>query len=283
MAKLRKVTRQRKIGHTGTLDPYASGVLLVCLGQATKIVQYMAEDEKTYEAQVTLGAATTTEDIEGEVVQQKTVVTPPSSFDISRTLQECTGTFKQTPPMYSAVKVKGRRLYEYAREGTPVERPQRDVTIYSLRLLQDSVTFSEGKLSFWVHLRCSKGTYVRTLTVDIGRTLGYPAHMSALVRTSSGQFALEDCLTFTDIEHHVQEKTLQSQLFSFEQGVASLKKMTVQDSLAVKIKNGAVLPLPEGLDEERFTIFNEAEELLAVYQPHPSKPGLMKPEKVFTG
>lgn len=282
VGKLRTLTRQRKIGHTGTLDPYATGVLPVCIGQATKVVPYMAEDEKTYEAEVTLGAATTTEDVEGEIIDQKNVTVPPSPHDVSQALQKWTGTFKQIPPMYSAVKVNGRRLYEYAREGTEVERPQRTVTIHELQLLEDSVKFDEGRLSFSVHLRCSKGTYVRTLAVDIGQSLGFPAYMSALVRTVSGRFALEDCLTFADVEHHVQENTLESKLIPFEQGLASLKKLTVHDELGAKVQNGAVLPLPVSMEETRFTVFNDSGKLLAIYQPHPSKPGLMKPERVFT-
>lgn len=279
--KLRKLTQQQKIGHTGTLDPGAAGVLPVCLGQATKVAQYMADDQKTYEAEVTLGTATLTEDREGKAIEEKVLAGPIPSIDISRVLQQWTGTFQQTPPMYSAVKVNGRRLYEYAREGIEVDRPQRWVTINELALFENSVQFNEGKQSFTIHIRCSKGTYMRILAVDIGRSLGYPAHMSALTRTASGAFTLENCLTFAEIEQHAQEETLQRQLMPISQGLQSLETMTVPSALTEKIKNGAVLSRPEEMKESRFTIYNDDGELLAVYQPHPSKPGLMKPEKVF--
>lgn len=279
--RLRKITRQRKIGHTGTLDPGAEGVLPVCLGKATKVVQYMTADQKTYEALITIGTATETEDRCGEIIAEQKVEKPLSRNEILTALQKWTGPIEQTPPMYSAVKVKGKRLYEYARQGIEVERPKRQVTIFEMALLDRDTEFDGKNPSFRVRIRCSKGTYIRTLAVDIGRTLGYPAHMSSLLRTASGVFTLEDCLTFARIEELMQEGRLEHGLFPLDQGLAVLPRLTVDKLSADKIKNGAVLPLPKGMQEERFTVYNEKGRLLAVYIPHPDKPEFMKPEKVF--
>lgn len=279
--QLRKLTGQRKIGHTGTLDPGAEGVLPVCLGKATKVVQYMAEDVKAYKAEVTLGAATTTEDGYGDMIAEKVITSPLSPHDIAETLERFKGKIEQTPPMYSAVKVKGKRLYEYARQGVEVERPKRNITILELDLIEDSLQFTGERIRFSVHIRCSKGTYVRTLAVDIGRDLGFPAHMSALIRTESGVFSLDDCLTFAEIKEHARKETLAGHLFPLDRALSRLQSLTVNNSLAEKIKNGAVLPVPEEMEAERFTVYNEREELLAVYQHHPAKSGFMKPEKVF--
>jgi tRNA pseudouridine55 synthase len=281
VATLRNITHQRRIGHTGTLDPAAVGVLPICFGKATKVVQYMSEDEKSYEAEITLGQATTTEDSDGEIIAEKAIEHPLSRKEIMDALKKWTGTIEQTPPMYSAVKVKGKRLYEYARKGIEIERPKRQVTIYELELLDSRTEFTGERISFRVRIHCSKGTYIRTLAVDIGRTLGYPAHMSALIRTASGAFTLEDCFTFETIEKLVQENHLEEKLFPLGKALTSLARLTVDRDEEVKIKNGAVLPFPHGMEENRFTVYNEKGILLAVYRSHPTKPGLMKPEKVF--
>lgn len=279
---LRKLTGQLKIGHTGTLDPGVEGVLPVCLGKATKVVQYMSEDSKTYEAEVTLGTATTTEDQFGEIIEEKSVERPLTPHEINNVLQKLIGTIEQTPPMYSAVKVRGKRLYEYARKGIEVERPKRNIIVYELKLLDNGMAFTGNRMLFAVGIHCGKGTYVRTLAVDIGKALGYPAHMSALIRTTSGVFSLDNCLTFAEVEEHVKAETLADKLFPFDKALSSLERLTADNSLAEKIKHGAVLPIPEGMEEKRFTVYNEKGELLAVYQPHPTKSGLMKPEKVLS-
>ncbi|HEU5138861.1 MAG TPA: tRNA pseudouridine(55) synthase TruB, partial [Bacillales bacterium] len=193
-----------------------------------------------------------------------------------------TGPVEQVPPMYSAVKVKGKRLYEYAREGLEIERPKRQVRIYELKLLDSHETFHGEFPVFRVRVRCSKGTYIRTLAVNIGQELGYPAHMSALLRTISGNFSLADCLTLEQIEKMVEKRELEDQLFPIDKAISSLPKMTVNESVEAKVRNGAVLPLPSGMEEKTFTVYNEEGHLLAVYQEHPAKPGLMKPQKVFT-
>ncbi|HET7521913.1 MAG TPA: tRNA pseudouridine(55) synthase TruB [Bacillales bacterium] len=281
VAKIRKLTRQRKIGHTGTLDPDAVGVLPICLGKATKIVQYMSADTKMYEAEITLGTSTTTEDRSGEVVAEQNIGRPLAREEIVAALRKWTGPIEQTPPMYSAVKVRGKRLYEYAREGIEVERPKRAVTIFELTLLDDRRQFSGERISFSVRVRCSKGTYIRTLASDIGATLGYPAHMSQLTRTASGPFTVDDCLTLSEVERSAGDNTLSSKLFPLDKGLSSFKRLVVDEKTAKKIVNGNVLPFPQGMKDGRFTVYNEEGTLLAIYRRHPAKPGWMKPEKVL--
>lgn len=281
VAKLRGMTKQRKVGHTGTLDPGVDGVLPICFGKATKVAQYMSDDVKTYEGEVTLGKATATEDGDGEVVSSRPVDRIIPRDEIISEFEKLTGTMEQIPPMYSAVKVNGRRLYEYAREGIEVERPKRQITIYELKLVDNRREFYGGNVSFSFRVRCSKGTYVRTLAVDIGKRLGFPAHMSSLIRIVAGPFTLKDCLTFQDIEVLLSGHDLEARLFPLDSVLSSFKRLTVDQTLENKIKNGSVLPLPGGMEEKRFSVYNEEGTFLAIYVHHPTKPGLMKPEKVF--
>lgn len=281
VARIRALTRQKKIGHTGTLDPDARGVLPLCLGAATKVVKYMTDDVKTYEAEMVLGTATTTEDQSGDVVAEKPVEHPISRDEIVAALQQWTGRIEQIPPMYSAVKVRGKRLYEYAREGITVDRPKRHVTVYESELLDDRETFSGERVSFSIRVRCSKGTYIRTLVVDIGHTLGYPAHLARLVRTSSGSLTLQDCFSLAEVENMVDRHTLQAHLLPMDRGLSSLERITVDEKTASKMANGAVLPLRKGMAENLFSVYNEDGTLIAVYRRHPGKSGWMKPDKVF--
>ncbi|BFJ01675.1 tRNA pseudouridine(55) synthase TruB [Priestia megaterium] len=282
--KVRKLLRTKKVGHTGTLDPDVTGVLPICIGRATKIVEYLTGATKTYEGEVTLGFSTTTEDSSGEIVEEKKVVDSFSRAQIEEVLSSMTGELQQVPPMYSAVKVKGKKLYEYARQGIEVERPVRNIHIYSFELLDDRATFEGEQISFKFRVTCSKGTYVRTLAVMIGKALGYPSHMSYLQRTGSGQFSLEDCVTFEDIERAVEEETINEKLHSIEEALNHLPKLQISDTLAEKVKNGVVLPCTE--DEELkkepfFLMINSAGKCLAIYAQHPTKKHLMKPVKVL--
>ncbi|HET7629101.1 MAG TPA: tRNA pseudouridine(55) synthase TruB [Bacillales bacterium] len=279
--KMRKWSGQRKIGHTGTLDPAATGVLLLCFGTATKAVPYLTEDDKEYEATIVLGSATTTEDAEGEVIARKKVTELPSVAKIESVLSEWTGNIRQVPPMYSAVKVNGRKLYEYAREGIEVDRPERFVTIHALELMSDGIRTHEDEASFRVRVHCSKGTYIRTLAVDIGKSLGYPAHLTSLKRTRSGMFSLSDCLSLKQAERLAEDGELDDALVPLEKAFRAMPRWIVPADAAEKIKNGSVLPLPEEMKANRFTVYNEKGSLLAVYRRHPHKEGYMKPERVF--
>ncbi|MFC0558561.1 tRNA pseudouridine(55) synthase TruB [Halalkalibacter alkalisediminis] len=278
--KIRRLFQTKKVGHTGTLDPDVNGVLPICIGKATKVVEYMSGYSKQYEGEVTIGFSTTTEDKSGEKVESKKVVEQWSTSFIKGILAEFEGDIVQIPPMYSAVKVNGKKLYEYARAGKEVERPERNITIHSIELLSE-LTYENDTASFRFRVHCSKGTYVRTLAVDIGRKLGYPAHMSDLVRTLSGPYQLEDSFTFEDLELKKELGTLTEVLIPFDTAVGYLPKVVVDSETERKIKNGSVIPVKKGLEQNRFTVYNEKGECLAVYKRHPTKEGLIKPEKMF--
>lgn len=281
--KLRKILKTKKIGHTGTLDPDVTGVLPICIGKATKIAEYITDAGKAYEGEVTIGFSTTTEDASGEVVEKEMVNRTISREEILRVLQSLTGEIEQTPPMYSAVKVNGVRLYEYARKGIVVERPSRKVMIYSINLLDERTEFAGETISFRFQVSCSKGTYIRTLAVMIGEALGFPAHMSKLVRTQSASFTLTDCLTLEEVERLMAEGSISQVLRPLESALSHLPKMQINDKVAEKVKNGALLEIPENLKTCDGPIIAETAEglALAIYAKHPNKQGLLKPVKVL--
>lgn len=281
--RLRKILKMKRIGHTGTLDPDVTGVLPICIGRATKVAEYITDAGKQYEGEVTLGWTTTTEDASGDIVVHKKVNQSFTREQIESVLKSFVGTIEQTPPMYSAVKVKGKKLYEYARQGIEVERPTRKVNIYELQLLDDRAIFTGETIKFRFRVTCSKGTYIRTLAVMIGQALGYPAHMSELIRTRSASFSLDDCFTFEQIEKHMVDESMDQVLMPLELGISHLPKYQINDKVAEKVKNGAVISIPEQLKEIEGPIMIESEnhKALALYIHHPSKPGLMKPTKVL--
>ncbi|WP_042456415.1 tRNA pseudouridine(55) synthase TruB [Neobacillus dielmonensis] len=281
--KLRKILRMKKIGHTGTLDPDVTGVLPICIGKATKVAEYITDAGKAYEGEVTIGFSTTTEDASGEIVEKKQVDRTITREEILNVLKSLTGEIEQTPPMYSAVKVGGVRLYEYARKGIQVERPTRRVTIYSNELLDDRTEFTGEIIQFKFRVNCSKGTYIRTLAVMIGEALGFPAHMSSLIRIRSASFTLNDCLTFEQIENLMEEGILSDYLRPLEMALSYLPKMMINDTVAEKVKNGALLKIPDHLLNCNEPIVAETPDgrALAIYTKHPSKPDLLKPLKVL--
>ncbi|MGC4375677.1 tRNA pseudouridine(55) synthase TruB [Fictibacillus sp. Mic-4] len=279
--KLRKLLRTKKIGHTGTLDPEVTGVLPICVGRATKIAQYLSDYAKSYEAEVTIGQSTTTEDRHGEIVETRKVEEPLERETVEAVLRSFVGDIEQTPPMYSAVKINGKKLYEYARQGIEIERPARTVHIYSIDLISKEGRFEPPFPSFAIRVTCSKGTYVRTLAVDIGKKLGFPAHMSRLVRTASGPFQLNDCVTFEELETLIKKEEVDKALFPIEKGLEAFEKLIVNREIEAKIRNGAVLPLSKEVEHSPFAVYNEKGACLALYQKHPTKPYLMKPEKIL--
>ncbi len=191
--RARRALKVKKVGHTGTLDPMATGVLPLCLGEATKIAQFITESTKAYDATLQLGATTDTLDADGKILEERPV--PPMSAErLEQALEAFRGTFLQTPPMYSAVKVGGRRLYELARAGEEVERAAREVTVHEL-VLRD---FSAAQVRLSV--RCSKGFFVRVLAAELGEALGCCAHLTALRRTASGKLSVSDAVTLADLE-----------------------------------------------------------------------------------
>ncbi len=279
--KLRKILHMKRIGHTGTLDPSVEGVLPICLGQATKVAEYIMNQGKTYVATVSIGTSTTTEDADGEVVEQNLSTKHFSKEQIISALQRLTGEITQTPPMYSAVKVNGKRLYEYAREGKVIERPSRKVTIHRLELLDTATEFNGETISFSIEIDCSKGTYIRTLAVQIGELLGYPAHMSSLIRTASGSFTKDQCLTLSEVNNANLNATLETSIFPIQYALDDWPMIEITGEIEKSITNGQVIPVNPMLETNEKIVFIKNAKPLAVYIKHPTKDGMMKPEKMF--
>lgn len=254
VAKVRGMLRVRRIGHTGTLDPAVTGVLPLCIGRSTRFVEYLQDMPKTYEATLRFGIATDTEDLTGNVIEEKDAAFLTESMIVSAALSFI-GDIEQVPPMVSAIKINGKRLYELAREGITVERPSRRVSIYEINILKVMATGAQPELSFSV--RCSKGTYIRTLCVDIGRKLGVPAVMAELVRTESAGIKQEQCVQLEQIPDLVKQGGLE-------------EKLLVPDAMLVEIPSAFVVH-PESLH----VLQGKAVEAARV-QPPPDKEGLLK-------
>ena len=236
VAKLRGIMRQKKIGHTGTLDPDATGVLPVCLGSATKLCDMLTDKEKEYIAKVQLGVSTDTQDMTGTVISTKEVTV--NEKEVESAIQSFVGVYEQIPPMYSALKVNGKKLYELAREGKEVERKARPVTIYEIEILEMNLP------NLSIRVKCSKGTYIRTLCHDLGEMLGCGAAMAALERTKSGQFSLETALTLEELEEKLtkagehREEIIQSLVIPVDKMFFELPKLRLLPQWERLVQNG---------------------------------------------
>lgn len=279
--KLRKILGTKKVGHTGTLDPNVEGVLPICIGQATKVAEYVTDSGKEYEAVVTIGKSTETEDSDGAVVFSDETYKKITRSDIENALEKLTGEIVQIPPMYSAVKVNGRKLYEYARKGIEVERPERVVRIDKLELLSTNELYVGEEVSFQIRIACGKGTYIRTLAVQIGEILGFPAHMASLVRTSSGTYRQDDCRTLAEVAELKNDGKIDSFIRPLEDALADFTSVEVSEEEYIKVVHGQVLPTHPKLAEDTSIVFMKKDKAIAVYKNHPTKLGLMKPEKMF--
>lgn len=248
---LRRVLKTKRVGHAGTLDPLATGVLVLGINKGTKLLQFLEHDSKSYRATLKLGVSTTTYDSEGEVVEEKPYQNDVTIAMIQSVFQQFTGTIEQTPPIYSAIKKNGRPLYDYARKGETVEIEKRQVVIESLELL----SFEEDTLTFDV--ACSKGTYIRSLCVDIAKALGYPGMMSGLIRTRSGRFTLEDAQDLEAIKKGVEIK-----LISNDEALKAMPQLVVEDDNMIiqgkRLKSDI---------QTQVAIYNQEGHLLAVYEP----------------
>lgn len=248
---LSKELGTKKIGHTGTLDPIATGVLVVCIGDALKLVELLTNHDKEYIAKIRLGVETDTLDITGKVLREEEI-RKYSKEEVEEVLKGFVGKIKQVAPKYSAIKVNGKKLYEYARNGEDVELPVRDIEIYDLKLASDIVN---GE--FYIKCRVSKGTYIRSLIRDIGVSLGTVATMVELERTRLGSFGLENTYTLDDIRYG---------MFSMMEicDVVNLPKLVVDKDMEKKIRNGCVLD--KFFDDDMVMIMNEVNRLIAIYQ-----------------
>ena len=264
VAKLRGITGQKKIGHTGTLDPDATGVLPVCLGTATKLCDMLTDKDKTYEAVLLLGVSTDTQDAGGEVLGTSDTA-GLGEKEVREAIQSFVGGYDQVPPMYSALKVGGKRLYELAREGKVVERKARPVDIYQIRVLKMDLP------RVWMEVSCSKGTYIRTLCHDIGEKLGCGGCMEELFRTKVSSFLLSDSLTLADINKRMQEGTLGEVLVPVDAMFGGYRKIVVKEPWISLARNGNSLPIKavtggEGIEDgEEVRLYNEAGQFIAIY------------------
>lgn len=236
VAKVRGITREKKAGHTGTLDPMATGVLPIMLGGATKFLDYLPDSDKGYRAEFILGKTTDTLDITGNITGEYEVTA--TKAEVEKVLEEFRGTINQLPPMYSAVSVDGKRLYDLARQGIEVERQARQVEIKKLELID----CSENK--YTIDVICSKGTYIRTLIDDVGRRLGCGAVMTSLTRTLAMGFTLDDCFTIDELQRLKDtDSGFDSVLIDLEKILVPYESVSVSSAQARRFANGGTLSL----------------------------------------
>ncbi|MBP1155960.1 MULTISPECIES: tRNA pseudouridine(55) synthase TruB [unclassified Paenibacillus] len=290
VAKVRRIVRIKRIGHTGTLDPQVTGVLPLCIGRATRLVEYVQEMPKSYEAVLLLGLSTDTQDLSGQVLQRLErpgdLLTPQQ---VTEAIAKFVGTIEQVPPMYSAVKVEGRRLYELARQGVEVERKARTVTIYSIEVLNTDWSGELPEVRFRVS--CSKGTYIRTLCADIGEALGIPAVMGELVRTSTGNIGPEQCLTLEQVEELHEHGSLSDKLIPMEHVLGFLPSVRLDEHLTRRALQGQKIRLepqqwPHANSSQadlgkHIAGFSDDGRLIGIFEWDPQH-GLLLPNKIFS-
>lgn len=284
VAKLRGILRERKIGHTGTLDPQATGVLPVCVGKATKLCELMLDKEKTYEAVMLLGVTTDTEDMTGTILERKPVRI--TEDEVRRAAEKFTGVYGQIPPMYSALKVDGKRLYELAREGREIERKPRTVEIYENMPLSVE-TDEEGFVkTVTLRVRCSKGTYIRSLLRDMGEYLGCGACMKSLMRTQAGAFGIGDALTLAEVERARDEGRLTEIVLPIDSFLMKYPGVSVVPEFEKYLYNGNQLELSmlseriTPADGDGFRVYDTYGKLIGLYLYRGNRKQL-QPEKMF--
>ncbi len=277
VARCRRILRTKKIGHTGTLDPFATGVVVILVGKATRLAQFLDKDAKEYKAIVRLGFETDTGDRTGELRITNYELRDISNAEIEAVLPEFRGEIMQTPPMYSAKKVEGKKLYELARKGIEIERKAVKVTNYELQVTNYE---SEKKktdsglwtLDFGLRVLCSAGTYIRTLAEDIGKRLSVGAHLAELRRTRAGKFHLSQAVTLEKLEEIVAANKLSEILISPNEAVSHLAEVKLSDDETAKIKNG--VRLQKHLNDSKegdFLRLTTDENLLAIGFYHESE------------
>lgn len=284
VAKLRGITKQRKIGHTGTLDPDAAGVLPVCLGRGTKVCDLLTDKDKTYETVLLLGTTTDTQDISGEVLEKRQTENLTEET-VRAVILSFLGEYDQIPPMYSALKVNGRKLYELAREGKTVERKARRVKIYDIEILSMCLPRVKMKVT------CSKGTYIRTLCHDIGDKLECGGCMEELIRTKVSRFEIQDAYTLSQISEMMSENKLEAAVVPVDAMFSEYRKVTVKpkwESLAhngngfpakaVWIENAEGNEMPDGetqsivlQNKEKVRVYDRERNFIGLYEYRASK------------
>lgn len=261
---VRKKLGKIKTGHTGTLDPDATGILPICVGKATKLSDYIASSTKQYKAVVTLGKTTTTQDASGDVIEQKQVNC--TKDDIIKAVLNFKGEQMQIPPMYSAIKINGKKLYELAREGKEIERKKRKITIYNIE-----VTKFIDKENFEITVLCSKGTYIRALCNDIGEVLGCGAYMKELLRTQTGDFYIKDAIKLEQLDDILSKNQLQGVLIPIKDVLYNYKSFVVLKNANKFLYNGNKISLnfvkdnKNLIQNEKIVIYDENNNLIGIY------------------
>ena len=263
VAKLRGIAGQKKIGHTGTLDPDAEGVLPVCLGKATKVCELLTDKDKTYRAVLCLGQTTDTQDASGTVLETSDV-SNLNEAQVTEAIQGFVGEYAQIPPMYSALKVGGKKLYELAREGKTVERKARNVMIHSIKILRVDLPRVEMEVS------CSKGTYIRTLCHDIGEKLGVGGCMESLLRVQVGRFVLADSLRLSEIQKAKEDGNLEKILQPIDSVFEQYRAVWIRPDQEKRLQNGNSFRKPDRSqnydDQEMVRVYDSNGHFAAVYR-----------------
>ncbi|HKM04690.1 MAG TPA: tRNA pseudouridine(55) synthase TruB [Lachnospiraceae bacterium] len=280
VAKLRWILKQKKIGHTGTLDPEATGVLPVCLGNGTKLCEMLSDKSKEYVAELLLGITTDTQDMTGTIITKKEVNITP--LQAEQAILSFLGSYHQIPPMYSALKVNGKKLYELARAGIEIEREARPLVIEELEILELNLPIVKFRVA------CSKGTYIRTLCYDIGEKLGCGGTMNALIRTKASIFELKDAFTLSQIEEMNDGGALLQEIHSVDSVFLHLRKMSIKKEFRKFLDNGNSLFLNQLEigeceileEEEQVRIYDDYGNFCAIYVFDSIK-NCMKPLKMF--
>ena len=254
VAKLRGVLHERRIGHSGTLDPLATGLLVAFVGRATRAVEFAEADSKEYLAGLRLGVSTDTQDITGNIVAESAAL--PDEAALREALGRFIGDIEQIPPMYSAIKIGGKKLYELARRGESVERAPRKITVSAI-----DIAGRDGD-DYILNISCSKGTYVRTLCSAIGEALGCGACMSSLRRTRAGVFSVDDAHSLADIETAVREGRLSDIILPVDTLFASFPKLTVSQSAAKRLKNGNIIKISISAEDGEYKVYSDSDEFL---------------------
>ncbi len=277
VAKLRGILKTKKIGHTGTLDPDAEGVLPVCIGRATKVCDILTDKDKVYEAVMLLGVETDTQDTSGEVLKELPVAV--SEEEVKDAILSFVGEYAQIPPMYSALKVNGKKLYELAREGKTVERKARNVQIFSI----DMIEIDLPRVRMSVH--CSKGTYIRTLCHDIGQKLGCGGCMEKLLRTKVGVFELQDTLKLSEIDDLAKAGRVEEKIISVDELFEDYTKVWTTPEFDVVVHNGnrvkkRMFAEKLSANTERLRVYDSKSEFIGIYEFSKER-GDFKPVKMF--
>lgn len=265
----------KKAGHTGTLDPLATGVLVIMLGNSTRFIDFLPESDKSYTARVLLGTSTDTLDITGNVLEEKSVNVTEN--EIKKVCEKFLGETMQIPPMYSAIQKDGVRLYDLARKGIEIERTPRKINIKEL-----SVYNFDGK-SFSLDVTCSAGTYIRSLAFDIGEKLGTGACLTSLCRTKANGFSLDCALTLEEIEEHIKTGDIENYIIPVEKALSFYESVSVSSAQSIRFRNGGELDIRRihnNFENKLYRVFSPENEFLGLGEAN-TETGILKPKRVF--